>query len=629
MLLTKRFLPYFVTQCLGALNDNIYKNVLLLLVTYSQVSELPISVNMFVNLAAGVFILPFFLFSAHAGMVADNMDKAMLIRRLKLLELIIMSCAAVAILSQSYLVMLLLLFMMGSQSAYFGPVKYSLLPQTLKESELVTGNAWVEMGTFISILVGTLSAGLIVASDHSVIGAATIVVTLSVIGYLCSRAIPALPPQGKIDKIRFTPLSGTWQSIAKVRKTPGIWMAILAISWFWFLGATYLTQFPNFAKLHLHADATVVSLLLALFSIGIAVGSWICERVSYGHVELGVLPFGVLGLTVFGVDLIYAIPPAPADLSFVYSFSSFISDSQHYRVMADLFMVGLSGGLFIVPLYAFIQSRAAKDECAQAIAANNIINALFMVVAAILSIILLGVLEWSIPDLFLLLAAMNTVVALYVYSQVPEFAQRFISYLLSHFMYRVKVNGRIHIPAQGAGVIVCNHVSYVDALIIMGSSTRPIRFVMDKSISEIPLLKYLFRHAGVIPICSPKQCKATYENAFEQIHHALNNEELVCIFPEGRLSVDGDIAEFRPGVERILERDPVTVIPMSLSGLWGSYFSHKGGHALTTRPKRFWSKVEVNIGEAVDGVTLGRHGLHQNVSELFNASLKSDDITKA
>ncbi|MBR9729360.1 MFS transporter [Shewanella intestini] len=618
MLLSKRFLPYFITQCLGTLNDNIYKNVLLLLVTYSQVDALPVSVNLFVNLAAGVFILPFFLFSAHAGVVADNMDKAKLIRRLKFIELVIMACAAVAILSQSYLMMLLLLFIMGSQSAYFGPVKYSLLPQTLKPNELINGNAWVEMGTFVAILMGTLFAGVIVASEYRLGGAAVIVVCLALGGYLASCAIPAMPVQGKIEKIRFTPLAGTWRCIAKVRQTPSIWMAILAISWFWFLGATYLTQFPNFAKLYLHGDATVVSLLLALFSIGIAMGSWICERVSYGHVELGVIPFGVLGLTVFTVDFILAIPPAPVDASFVYNFSQFISDSQHFRLMADLFMVGLSGGLFIVPLYAFIQSRAAADECAQAIAANNIMNALFMVVAAVLSIVLLGVLNWSISQLLLLLAALNALVAIYVYAQVPEFAQRFVSYLFSHFLYRVSVTGRQNIPEQGAGVIVCNHVSYVDALILMGASTRPVRFVMDKSISEIPLLKYLFRHAGVIPICSPKQSRDTYLQAFETIHQALNNDELVCIFPEGRLSVDGEIAEFRAGIQRILERDPVTVIPMALRGLWGSYFSHQGGHALTTRPTRFWSKVDVVIGAEVNGVELGRHGLQQCVKQLHD-----------
>ena len=617
MFLTKRFLPYFATQCLGALNDNIYKNVLLLLVTYSQVNALPIGVDMFVNLAAGVFILPFFLFSAHAGVVADNMDKALLIRRLKLLELIIMSCAAVAILSQSYMLMLLLLFLTGSQSAYFGPVKYSLLPQALAEEELVTGNAWVEMGTFLSILIGTLSAGLLVASESSLLLSAITVAVLALAGYLSSRAIPALPPQNTIQRIRFAPFSGTWRSIAKVRQSPSIWMAILAISWFWFLGATYLTQFPNFAKIHLHSGATVVSLLLALFSVGIAVGSFVCERFSYGHVELGLLPFGVLGLTVFGVDLLFAIPQAPVEPNFVYHIHDFINGSQHYRVMIDFFLIGLSGGLFIVPLYAFIQSRAAKGECAQAIAANNIMNALFMVGAALLSMLLLGVYGWTIPELFLLLAVLNSVVAGYVYSQVPEFTQRFVSYLLSHVMYRVTVTGRECIPKEGAAIIVCNHVSYVDALIIMGASTRPIRFVMDKSISEMPLLKYLFRHAGVIPICSPKQCELTYESAFESIHTALENGELVCIFPEGRLTPDGQLGEFRPGIDKILARDAVPVVPMALSGLWGSYFSHKDGHALTTMPRRFWSKVSVSITSSIAGRDADRVSLQARVSQLL------------
>lgn len=617
MLLSKRFLPYFITQCLGALNDNIYKNVLLLLVAYSQVDNLPISANLFINLAAGVFILPFFLFSAHAGIVADNMDKAVLIRRLKAIELLIMSCAAVAIMSQHYMAMLVLLFLTGSQSAYFGPVKYSLLPQSLPEDELVTGNAWVEMGTFLSILLGTLSAGLIVSHESSLLLAAVTVVILSLAGFLASRAIPSLPAQGHIEKIAFRPFSGTKRCLSKVRQTPTIWMAILAISWFWFLGATYLTQFPAFAKDHLYADATVVSLLLALFSIGIAIGSFVCERFSFGHVELGVLPFGVLGLSVFGFDLIAAIPDAPTSSAYLYTVQSFVQQSQHYRLMFDLFMVGVSGGLFIVPLYAFIQTRAAKEECAQAIAANNIMNALFMVCSALLSMLLLGYFQWQITELFILLSVLNIFVAAYVYYTVPEFTQRFISYLLSHVMYRVKVTGRANIPAKGAGVIVCNHVSYVDALIIMGASTRPIRFVMDKSISEIPLLKYLFRHAGVIPICSPKKCEKTYNKAFDSIHQALANDELVCIFPEGRLTPDGELGEFRPGIDTILARDPVTVIPMSLQGLWGSYFSHKGGHALTTRPKRFWSRVRVNIASEIAGDKTDRKDLQQKVADLL------------
>ena len=616
MFLTKRFFPYFVTQCLGALNDNIYKNVLLLMVTYSQIDSLPMSVDLFVNLAAGLFILPFFLFSAHAGAIADNMDKAKLIRRLKLIELVIMSCAATAIMTQSAILMLVLLFMTGTQSAYFGPVKYALLPQALKSDELVKGNAWVEMGTFLSILIGTLSAGLLLAIPNGMLIASCIVITLSLLGFLSSANIPSLPSK-KSDKVKFEPITGLKKTLKLAQKQRGIWMSILAISWFWFMGATYLTQFPNFAREHLFADSTVVSLLLALFSVGIATGSWLCEKLSFNQVELGILPFGILGLTIFSADLLWAVPAIESFPSQYYDVQSFVAQSSHIRVMIDLFLVGVSGGVFIVPLYAFIQSRSEEGECAQSIAANNIMNALFMVASAAVSILVLSVLEFSIVELFAILAVGNFIVAIYVYRQVPEFTQRFISYLLSHCLYRVSVTGRQHIPEQGAALIVANHVSYVDALILMGTSTRPVRFVMDKSISELPVLKYVFRHAGVIPICSPRKCAETYKRAFEQIEQALNNDEVVCIFPEGRLTSNGELGEFRPGVEKILKRTPVPVIPMALKGLWGSFFSHKNGHALTKRPTRFWSRIEVNIGELLQPTTLDRHLLQKEVQDLL------------
>lgn len=616
MFLTKRFFPYFVTQCLGALNDNIYKNVLLLMVTYSQIDSLPMSVDLFVNLAAGLFILPFFLFSAHAGAIADNMDKAKLIRRLKLIELVIMSCAATAIMTQSAILMLVLLFMTGTQSAYFGPVKYALLPQALRSDELVRGNAWVEIGTFLSILIGTLSAGLLLAIPNGMLIASCIVITLSLLGFLSSANIPSLPSK-KSDKVKFEPVTGLKKTLKLAQKQRGIWMSILAISWFWFMGATYLTQFPNFAREHLFADSTVVSLLLALFSVGIATGSWLCEKLSFNQVELGILPFGILGLTIFSADLLWAVPAIESFPSQYYDVQSFIAQSSHIRVMIDLFLVGVSGGVFIVPLYAFIQSRSEEGECAQSIAANNIMNALFMVASAAVSILVLSVLEFSIVELFAILAVGNFIVAIYVYRQVPEFTQRFISYLLSHCLYRVSVTGRQHIPEQGAALVVANHVSYVDALILMGTSTRPVRFVMDKSISELPVLKYVFRHAGVIPICSPRKCAETYKRAFEQIEQALNNDEVVCIFPEGRLTSNGELGEFRPGVEKILKRTPVPVIPMALKGLWGSFFSHKNGHALTKRPTRFWSRIEVNIGELLQPTTLDRHLLQKEVQDLL------------
>lgn len=616
MFLSKRFFPFFVTQCLGALNDNVYKNVLLLMVTYSLIDSLPVSVNLFVNLAAGLFILPFFLFSAHAGAVADSMDKAKLIRRLKLIEVLIMACAATAIMTENALLMLVLLFLTGTQSAYFGPVKYALLPQALKASELVKGNAWVEMGTFLSILVGTLTAGLLLAMPNGTLIASCLVLFLSIMGFISSVNIPALPSHSN-QKVKFEPISGLKKTLNVAQKQRGIWMSILAISWFWFMGATYLTQFPNFAREHLFADSTVVSLLLALFSIGIATGSWLCQKLSFDHVELGILPFGILGLTLFGLDLLWAVPSYNLSPAQYYSVESFISESKHVRVMMDLFFVGVSGGVFIVPLYSFIQSRSNQGECARSIAANNIMNALFMVGSALVSIFVLSVLSLSVVELFAIMAVGNFLVAIYVYRQVPEFTQRFISYLLSHCMYRVSVEGRQHIPETGAALIVANHVSYVDALILMGTSTRPVRFVMDKSISEMPVLKYVFRHAGVIPICSPRKCTETYKQAFEQIEQALHNEEVVCIFPEGRLTSDGELGEFRPGVEKILKRSPVPVIPMALKGLWGSFFSHKGGHALTKRPKRFWSKIEVKIGQVLGPVQLDRHKLQQEVQELL------------
>ncbi|MGL5048521.1 MAG: 1-acyl-sn-glycerol-3-phosphate acyltransferase, partial [Shewanella sp.] len=351
-------------------------------------------------------------------------------------------------------------------------------------------------------------------------------------------------------------------------------------------------------------------------------GSFICERFSFGRVELGLLPFGVLGLTLFGVDLLWAIPPAPEDAGFVYGFTTFIAESQHYRLMLDFFMIGVSGGLFIVPLYAFIQSRSPNGECAQAIAANNIMNSLFMVVSALLSMLLLGVAGWTIPQLFLLLAMMNAVVALYIYSQVPEFTQRFISYLFSHVMYRVTITGRDNIPKEGAGILVCNHVSDVGVLIIMGVSARPIRFVMDKSLWDIPLLKYVLHHASVIPICSPKlgeeDSEDTYDRAFEAIHEALANDELVCIFPEGRLTSDGKLGDVCSGMDKILARDPVPVIPMALHGLWGACFSHKGGDALAKMPQRFGSRVSVDIADAVDGKLANKASLRVHVASLLN-----------
>ncbi|MCL1140551.1 MFS transporter [Shewanella pneumatophori] len=491
MIFSRRFLPYFVTQCLGALNDNVFKNVLLLLVAYSQVDELPIDVNLFVNLAAGLFILPFLLFSAHAGQVADYVDKALLIRRLKLLELAIMSVAIFAIVSHSYLIMLLLLFLMGVQSAYFGPVKYSLLPRVLDNSELVSGNAWVEMGTFLAILAGTISAGLIVASNNAASLAAASVFILALIGAFASWFIPSIPAHST-QKPHFSIVAATLASIKKARRTPGIWIAILAISWFWFVGATYLTQFPNFARVTLHADPTVVSLLLLLFSVGIAVGSFVCERLSCRQVELAIMPLGLVLLAGFGIDLYFAIPTKP-ELAVLYNLQDFIGAASHYRLMLDLFMIGVGGGLFIVPLYTYIQARAKDGECAQAIASNNIINALFMVTSAIFAMLILNVFQWQIEQLFLLLAAANMLVFSWLLLGWPELLLSISSYYHRRVKYKVSLDDPNALHKQAKLLVVADNLSWRDMMLLYGSFTHPVHFAdgMAQSLS----INRLYRRA--------------------------------------------------------------------------------------------------------------------------------------
>ncbi|WP_070970953.1 MFS transporter [Vibrio sonorensis] len=591
MFFSRRFLPYFTTQCLGALNDNLYKNALILMVAYSQTSVMPVSQSLFINLAAALFILPFFLFSAHAGNIADRMDKAVLIRRLKIGEMVIMLAGAVAITTQSYLSMLALLFLMGTQSAYFGSVKYALLPQALKSKELVAGNAWVEMGTFLSILLGTLSAGLIVSLPNSESMAAATLVIIALTGWLSSTLIPSLPAQQSNE-----PYTSTSSILKQAKSQKGIWLSILGISWFWFVGATYLTQFPNFTKNVLNANPSVVSILLALFSIGIALGSIASKKLSGSRVELGTLPLALLVMSYFGLDMLWSA--SAIDSHQLNHVMNYLSDTSNYRFMLNLTMIGFGGGLYIVPLYAYLQVQSPKGDRAKMVAANNIVNALFMVISAVVSIVVLNVISLSVTQLFVWVSIMNLVMAYLVYKKTKSSTHRCICHLLAKLMYRVKTKGKDNLPTTGSALVIANHVSFVDAILLMSASPRPIRFVMDKAISETPFLKHLFRHVGVIPICSPKICSDTYKQAFVKIDEALLKQEIVCIFPEGKLTKTGELNEFKPGVMKILNQRPVPVYPVVLKGLWGSFFSRKKKFGFKL-PSRFWSKIDIRIGQSM------------------------------
>ncbi|HRQ47017.1 MAG TPA: MFS transporter [Rhodocyclaceae bacterium] len=579
----RRFLPFFVTQFLGAFNDNFYKNALIVLMTFqaSRFTEMPHGV--LVNLAAGLFILPFFLFSATAGQLADKYEKSRLIRFTKLLEIAIMALAAAALTFDSIELMLVTLFLMGTQSSLFGPVKYAILPQHLKEEELVGGNALVESGTFVSILLGTIAGGLTIALPGGATWVATAVLLIAIVGYAASRQIPearAADPDLRID---WNPLTETWRNIRFTRQNRTVFLSILGISWFWFYGALFLSQFPAYAKDVLSGNEHTVTLLLAVFSVGIGVGSLLCERLSDHRVELGLVPFGSIGLTLFALDLWWA-SPVVAHAGAALPVADLLAAPQSWRILFDLLMIGVFGGFFIVPLYALIQSRSDAAHRSRIIAGNNILNALFMVVAAGLAAALLAA-GMSVAQLILMTALLNAAVAIYIYTLVPEFLLRFIVWLLVSAVYRLRVQGVEHIPEHGPAIVVANHVSFVDALVIMAASRRPIRFVMDHKIFRWPVLSFVFRTSRAIPIASAKEDPEMMERAFDDVAKALEAGELVGIFPEGRITHDGEINPFRPGIVRIVERTPVPVVPMALRGLWGSFFSRKGGPAMT-RPLR-------------------------------------------
>ena len=616
LLRERRFAPFFVTQALGAFNNNVFKNALVIMVAFQVTTLTADQVNLYVNLAAGLFILPFFLFSATAGQIAEKFDKAGLIRRVKLLEIGIMLLAALGFWLDSVPFLMTVLFLMGTQAALFGPVKYSILPQHLRDHELVGGNGLVEMGTFVAILLGTMFGGWLIATDggkHWVAGAC---VTIATLGYFSSRFVPSAPAAAPDLRINWNPLSETWRNFQFMRTNRTVFLSVLGISWFWFYGATFLAQLPTYTKTYLGGDESVVTLMLTLFSVGVGAGSLLCERLSGRKVEMGLVPFGAIGLTVFGLDLYFA-KHSVATVTGV-DWQAFLEQPGSLRVCADLMLTGMFGGFYIVPLYALIQSRSEPSHRSRIIAGNNILNALFMVGSALMSIALFDA-GLTIPELLLTTAVMNAAVAVFIFGLLPEFLMRFVVWILVNLLYRVRVEGLDKIPDHGPCVVVCNHVSFIDALIVGGTIRRPVRFVMYYKVFDIPVLNWIFRTAGAIPIAGAKEDPALMEKAFDRIEEYLKAGEVVGIFPEGALTPDGSIQPFRPGIEKILARTPVPVVPVALRNLWRSMWSRRWLRLRMQRarlPRRFRARIELVVGDLVPPAEASAAALEQKVGEL-------------
>lgn len=608
----RRFLPFFGAQALGAFNDNVYKNVLVILATYHASTYTTLAPELLTNIAGGLFILPFVLFSGIAGQLADRYDKALILKAVKAFEIAIMAAAALGFAKQSIEILLGALFMMGVHSTFFAPAKYGLLPDVLQESELVGGNALIEMGTFLAILLGTLFAGVL-ASHGGIDVITTSLIAIAVAGFLVSLAIPRLRPAAPGLRIDWRPWTSAWDNIRAARESRAVFLSILGISWFWFYGALVLAQLPLFSKNVLGGNEEVVTLLLVIFSAGVGFGSLLCERLSGHKVEIGLVPFGSIGLTAFAVDLYFAIPDTVAAAPL--SAAAFAARPGSWRVLMDLGLIGVFGGFFIVPLYALVQQRSRREVISRVIGANSILNAVFMVVAALLGAAALQA-GCTIPQLLLATGILNAFVAIYIYSLVPEFLLRFVSWLLVHFMYRLRKQGLENIPAQGPALLICNHVGFVDAIVISAACPRPIRFIMESSIFRIPVLSTIFRGMKAIPVAPAKEDPQVYERAFEIVARELRDGNLVCIFPEGRLTGDGEIGALRPGVMRILKETPVPVVPMALSGLWDSMFSRKYGPLWNRWPRRIWARITLSAGAPIDPATADVESMRQRIVEL-------------
>ena len=617
LLRQRRFAPFFWVQFLGAGNDNLFKFAFTVMVTYQlQVAWLPASLAGLV--IGALFIAPFLLFSATSGQLADKLDKASLMRFVKTFEIAVMGLAAWGFWMQHVPVLLGCVFLMGLHSTLFGPVKYAYLPQHLDDRELTGGNGVVEMGTFVAILLGNVIGGLLIAiPETGARWAALGCVLVAIAGRLVAQAIPVSPASDPGLRINWNPFTETWRNLRLAHRNVVVFRSLLGISWMWFFGAVFLSTFPSFARDVLHGDERVASLLLVVFSIGIATGSLLCERLSHRQVEIGLVPLGAIGMTVFAVDLYFAtrgLVPASAPMGV----GAFTAVPAHWRVLADLALLALFAGLYSVPMYALIQLRCEPTHRARVIAANNILHALFMIASSLATGAMLAA-GLTLPQVFLAVGLLNAVVAAYIFLLVPEYLLRFLAWILSNVVYRFRVRGGEHIPVHGAALLVCNHVSFVDAILLMAASPRPIRFVMDHRIFAIPVLGSVFRLAKAIPIASQKEDPATYAAAFDAARAVLDEGDLLAIFPEGAITRDGTLGEFRGGVAKILSTHPVPVVPMALTNLWGSFFSRIERGRAMVRPFRRgpFSTVGLEVGEPMAAAQASPEQLRERVAALL------------
>jgi len=571
LLKTKRFLPLFVTQFLGAMNDNLMKQALIVMITFGLLQSSDISPQILVTMAAGIFILPFFLFSATAGQMADKFEKSTAIRRIKIAEIFIMAIAVAGFYLSNTYFLITVLFLMGTQSAFFGPLKYGILPSHLKENELIGGNALIEAGTFLAILIGTIAGGLLIVINQGVTIVSALLLIVALLGWLASRAIPKAEAADPTLHINANIFQETWRMVGRARETRSVFLSIMAISWFWLTGATFLSQFPNFSKILIGGDASVVTLFMVTFSLGIGIGSFWCTRLLKGEISAKYAPLSALALTAFTLDLYFASRGLHAPTTGLITASNFMNSPANWRILFDLTAISICGGLYTVPLYAILQNDSDPSTRSRTIAANNIMNALFMVVGAIIATLMLAA-DWTIPQVFLSLAIANGFVALYITRLLPFQLIKLILATILKTIYRVEVKGLEHYSKAGKrAVIVVNHVSLLDPLLLAAFLPVKPMFAVNTHISQQWWVKPFLTLVDAFPV------DPTNSMSMKGLIKAVKEDRHCVIFPEGRITVTGALMKIYEGPGMVADKSDAMMIPVRIDGAQYTPFSRLRG----------------------------------------------------
>ncbi|WP_444919521.1 MFS transporter [Microbulbifer sp. CnH-101-G] len=611
---TRRFLPLFITQVLAVFSRNMYKNGLIVLLAFRMAEE---ESNTLINIATGLIILPYFLFSSLAGQISDKFDKSKLITIYKLAEIGIGIVGIIAMFTQHYALSLVVFFCYGTSSTLFSAAKFSLIPQQLNRSELLAGNALIQMGAFIGTLTGTIVGTILVGfthpGQHGLTFIAVILILTAVIGFLASCAIPKAPPSSPKLRINWNPVAHAMRVMYLAWQTPPVFYSIFAISWFWLTTTAFLAQIPNFTRDTLGGNEDIITLLLCSLTVGTALGSLLCNWLSRGRIESGLVPLGAIGITCAGLAL--GFQSSSFQTLSNANLTQFFNHHGSYLILLYMTLFGIFGGIFTVPLYAMIQDRSSAEIRAQIIAISNMLNALFMVTAAFVSITFLDILKISIPKYFVIIALLNLIVVTLIFAKLPEFIMRGLLLLPARILYRASQKGLDQIPREGPALIISNHISFLDPVILADTVERYVRFIAHPKIYKSRLLRCILHMSDAIPIGLDLDDPNSRERTYKAIEESLDNGELLCIFPEGKISEDGELQPFLKDIEEILRRKSVPVIPIALHSA-DAQDENSAQQSKRKSKRRLFPEVLVIAGQPVESINTDSESLQKKIRDL-------------